>query len=156
MAAASARLIPQPRRERPIDLAGGLDARLASGAGDGWRYAKMPADGEMYALGALGLEQCARATFAQGFAELPGAEQDAVLLAVQSGKAEGAIWAEMDPVCYFEELLAILVDIYYAHPLALEEIGYAGMADAHGWQAIGLDERESHEPSPAVVERGAA
>jgi hypothetical protein len=156
MAAACARLIPQRRRDQPVDLAGTLDARLASGGGDGWRYAKMPADGEMHALGALGLEQTARATFGHGFAELPGPEQDAVLRAVQSGKADGTVWAEMDAVCYFEELLALLVDIYYAHPLALEEIGYAGMADAHGWQAIGLGERESHEPSTATVERGAA
>jgi hypothetical protein len=151
-----ARLIPQPERKRPIDLPGGLDARLATGAGDGWRYAKMPPDGEMHALGAVGVQQTAMAMFAHGFADLPAPQQDAVLRAVQSGQAEGAVWAEMDAVCYFEELLALLVDIYYAHPLALEEIGYAGMADAHGWQAIGLDECESHEPSAATVEGGAA
>lgn len=62
----------------------------------------------------------------------------------------------MDAALYFEELLALVVDIYYAHPLASEEIGYTGMADAHGWQAIGLDERETHEPVSVTGQRGAA
>jgi hypothetical protein len=94
--------------------------------------------------------------FGAGLASLPGAERDAVLRAVQSGEAPGEVWAQMDAACYFEELLALLVDIYYAHPLALEEIGYVGMADAHGWQAIGLDQREAHEPMVSMVQRGVA
>ena len=154
--AACDQLVPQPERERPIDLARELDRRLSDGAGDGWRYAKMPPDREMHLKGAAGLDQTSNAMFGAAFAGLPGAERDAVLRKVQSGKAEGQLWAEMDAACYFEELLALVVDIYYAHPLALEEIGYVGMADAHGWQAIGLDERESHEPSVSTVRRGAA
>ena len=154
--AACERLMPQPDRERPINLAGQIDARLASGAGDGWRYAEMPTDSEMHVAGAAGLDQTAEAMFGSGFASLQGRERDAVLRAVQSGMAAGAVWLEMDSACYFEELLALVVDIYYAHPLALEEIGYAGMADAHGWQSIGLDEREIHEPSASSVHRGAA
>jgi hypothetical protein len=62
----------------------------------------------------------------------------------------------MDGALYFEELLALVVDVYYAHPLASEEIGYIGMADAHGWQAIGLDQRETHEPVSVTEHRGAA
>ncbi len=154
--AACDRLIPQPERERPIDLARALDCRLAEGSGDGWRYAKMPPDRQMHARGPVGLDETARAMFGCGFAQALGAERDAVLHAVQSGKALGQVWAEMDAACYFEELLALIVDIYYAHPLALEEIGYVGMADAHGWQAIGLDEREAHEPAVSRVQSGAA
>lgn len=156
MRAACDRLIPQPGRARPIDLVGELDARLADGAGDGWRYARMPSDAAMHAAGAAGLDQSALAMFAGVFCSLPGAERDAVLRAVQSAEAAGEVWAQMDAACYFEELLALVVDIYYAHPLALEEIGYVGMADAHGWQAVGLDEREAHEPIFSTVRRGAA
>lgn len=156
MRAACDRLIPQPERERPIDLAGALDCRLAEGEGDGWRYARMPRDPDMHVMGAAGLDQSAQALFGCGFAQALGIERDAVLGAVQSGEAVGAIWAELDAACYFEELLALLVDIYYAHPLSLEEIGYVGMADGHGWQAIGLGEREAHEPLPFPGRRGAA
>jgi hypothetical protein len=150
------RLIPQRERTRPIDLAGALDTRLAEGGGDGWRYAAMPSDAEMHVAGIAGIEQAASALFGGGFTHLSEPEQDAVLLAVQRGAAAGSVWAAMDAALYFEELLALVVDIYYAHPLASEEIGYTGMADAHGWQAIGLDERETHEPVSVAERRGAA
>ncbi len=150
------RLIPQPERPRPIDLPGVLDTRLAAREGDGWRFAVMPPDRDMHAAGLLGIEQAAVATFGHAFTHLSAPEQDAVLGAVQRGRVAGSAWEAMDAALYFEELLAGLVDIYYAHPLASEEIGYAGMADAHGWQAIGLDEREAHEPSNAAVLAGAA
>jgi hypothetical protein len=154
--AACDRLVPQPERDRPIDLARELDARLADGTGDGWRYARMPADCGMHVMGAAGLDQAAQAMFAGGFAALPGAQRDAVLRTVQSGAARGEVWEELDAACYFEELLALVADIYYSHPFALEEIGYVGMADAHGWHAVGLDEREAHEPAASNVQRGAA
>jgi hypothetical protein len=30
------------------------------------------------------------------------------------------------------------------------------MADGHGWQAIGLDERDAHEPLARIAQKGAA
>ena len=150
------RLIPQPERPRPIDLAGALDTRLAEGTGDGWRYAIMPPDADMHLMGMTGIEQAAATMYDRAFTRLPDAEQDVVLRVVQAGTAPGATWADMDAARYFEELLSLVTDIYYAHPLASEEIGYVGMADAHGWQAIGLGEHEAHEPVAATRIRGAA
>lgn len=150
------RLIPQPERPRPIDLAGALDTRLAEGASDGWRYAIMPPDRDMHLMGMTGIEQAAATLYDRAFTRLPDAEQDMVLRVVQAGTAPGAVWASMDAARYFEELLALVTDIYYSHPLASEEIGYGGMADAHGWQAIGLAEHEEHEPVAATEVRGAA
>lgn len=149
------RLIPQPERPRPIDLAGSLDTRLADGASDGWRYAIMPPDADMHTMGMTGVEQAAATMYDRAFTRLPDDEQDVVLRIVQAGTASGAVWAHMDAARYFEELLALVIDIYYSHPLASEEIGYVGMADAHGWQAIGLGEHEGHEPVAATPVRGA-
>jgi len=156
LGAVCARLIPQRERRAAVDLPGLLDARLADGDGDGWRYATMPRGAVMHEYGLMGLEQTAEATFGSSFVRLSGDAQDAVLRAVQSGGAVGAVWSLMEPARYFEELLAQLVDIYYAQPLALESIGYAGMADARGWQAIGLDQRDAHEPAPLAALEGAA
>jgi hypothetical protein len=150
------RLIPQGERPRPIDVAGALDTRLAEGGGDGWRYAAMPSDAEMHVAGIAGIEQASTALFGRGFTHLSEPQQDAVLLALQRGSAAGSVWAAMDGALYFEELLALVVDVYYSHPLASEEIGCVSMADGHGWQAIGLDEREAHEPVSAAKQRGAA
>ncbi|MBC8123712.1 MAG: gluconate 2-dehydrogenase subunit 3 family protein [Gemmatimonadaceae bacterium] len=143
--AVAARLLPQTQRGS-IDLAGALHQRLAVAEGDGWRYATMPPDLEAHRLGLRGLEQSAQLMFETGFVTLTGPDQDAVLQAVQSGLAPGQIWEQLPARRYFEELLAELTEAYYSHPLAQEEIGYAGMADAQGWRAIGLNERESWEP----------
>ncbi len=144
--AACARLIPQPEREHAIDLAGALDERLADGRCDGWRYDQMPPDGEAHRRGLRGLDESAQLMCNASFQQLDAAQQDEVLRAVQRGEAGGATWEKLPAHRFFEELLAELTEIYYSHPLAKEEIGDASMADAHGWQSIGLDEHAAHEP----------
>jgi hypothetical protein len=131
-----------------VDIAGAIDRELAEGKGNGWRYASLPPDGEAYEAGLRGVGKTARAMFGAPFRSLDPARQDAVLAAMQAGAAPGPTWATVPVGRFFEELLVLATESYYAHPLAQEEIGYAGMADAAGWRAIGLDEREAHEPAP--------
>ena len=142
-------LIPQPGRENPVDLAGAVDDRLARGDGNGWRYAAMPPDDEAYRLGLRGVDECAHALFGAAFVALDTGRQEEVLHAVQRGEAAGESWHKAPAVRFFEELMAELVESYYSHPEAMDEIGYAGFADAHGWQDIGLDRLAPHEPSEA-------
>ena len=144
--AVAARLLPQPERETPIELAPDVDKRLLEGTSDGWRYDTMPPDREAYRLGLGGINQTAQAQFQKPFLELREADQDAVLQQLAVGTAAGENWQQMPQSRFFEELLAELTEIYYAHPLAQEEIGYVGMADVPGWQRIGLNEREEREP----------
>jgi len=140
------RLIPQADRGDPVDLAAALDERLAGGACDGWRYASMPPDEDAYVRGLHGVNEAAQAQFGADFAALNEAHQDRVLVAVQRGEAQGATWDTVPAERFFEELLAELCECYYSDPLTQEEIGYVGMADAHGWQAVGLNQRAAHEP----------
>ena len=142
------RLIPQPDRQRPIEIAAAVDDRLARNVGKGWRYASLPPDRDAYVLALRGIDECATAWYRSRFVDLAAAQQDEVLTAVQNGSASGEAWKLVPPALFFEELLAELVESYYSHPLAQEEIGYVGFADAHGWQEIGLDELASHEPRP--------
>jgi len=141
------RLIPQPDRADPIPLAAAIDARLAEGRGDGWRYDALPQDGEAHRRGLAGLNETSNIVFGANFRTLGGAEQDRVLEAIQREQAPGDTWRTLNAARFFEDLLAEVVEAYYAHPLAQEEIGYVGMADAPGWQAIGLDERDEREPA---------
>ncbi len=146
--AASARLIPQLDRALPIDLARGIDERLADGLGNGWRYAVMPPDGEAYVRGLCGMNESAQERFGIDFVALDATRQDVVLHAIQSGEVSGVSWDAVPATRFFEELLAELTELYYAHPLAQDEIGYTGFADAHGWQALGLNELELWETRP--------
>jgi len=143
-----ARLIPQDERPDPIDVAAWIDARIADSRSDGWRYATMPPDGDAFRLGLQGIDDSAVAMFAARFSALDHAQQDAVLLAVQRGAVSGAAWGAISATRFFEELLTETVEAYYSHPIAQEEIGYAGMADVPGWQRIGLNDLEDREPRP--------
>ncbi len=149
--AVCARLIPQPDRgtptsDPPVDIAAMLDARLAAGTSDGWRYATLPPDPEAHRLGLAGLDQHARVIFGMPFTQLDDARQDATLSAVQRGLARGTAWTTLPAPRFFEELLAEVTAGYYSHPLAQEEIGYVGMADAPGWDRVGLGELVRREP----------
>ncbi len=135
------RLIPQPTPA--VDIAGALDERLAEGKRNGWRYDVLPSDAEALRLGLGGIDETAAILFGARFTALPPASQDTVLSAVQAGAPPGTAWATLPAELWFEELLVEAAEIYFAHPLSQEAIGYLGMADAAGWSAIGLDEREA-------------
>lgn len=148
LAAICDRLIPPIEGIGELDIAGAIDQSLAEGIGDGWRYDAMPTDGLAYQQGLQGMDQSACALFGAPFDQLKLAQQDSVLRAVQEGHAPGSVWKTLPASRFFEELLAAAVQACYAHPLTQESIGYVGMADAPGWQAIGLDGLEAREPKP--------
>lgn len=135
-------LLDQTGDENAIEIALQIDERLGKGLTDGWRYDKMPQDGEMYLRGLKGIDETSRLKFNEIFINLSTDQQTLVLKAVQNESAEGFAWQDMCPSKFFEELLAESTEIFYAHPAALQEIGYIGMADAFGWTTIGLNQME--------------
>ncbi len=144
--AVAARLFPQPDRpDRPIALAPAVDQRLAEGRADGWRYDLLPPDREAFRLGLGGLQETSQALFLNDFGRLDDQQQGHVLRAIAAGHPPGAAWQTLHAGRFFEDLLAELTETYYAHPLAQEEIGYAGMADLPAWTKIGLNEKEDRE-----------
>lgn len=144
--AVCARLLPQSEPERHIDLAGCFDGILAEGKGNGWRYDAMPADGKAFTIGLHGINKTSASIFGRYFHLLTANEQEEVLTSIQSGHATGFTWDILPANLFFEELLAAVVELYYSHPFAKEDIGDASMADAKGWKKIGLNELETHEP----------
>lgn len=131
-----------------VDIAGAIDGRLADGRGDGWRYDTMPTDGDAYRLGLEGIDKTAKAIGGKRFIALDGTTQEQVLQAVRRGDPPGSAWERLPAAGFFEDLLAEAAEIYFAHPLVQERIGYLGFADVLGWHAIGLDDSEQPEPSP--------
>ena len=67
------------------------------------------------------------------FAALGSDGQDRLLQAASEGRpCDAGVALDI----WFKELLSQLAELYYAHPLVQVAIGYDGMADAHGVQAI--------------------
>jgi len=139
-----ARVVPQ--EERAIDLAGYVTARLASGKGDGWRFAVLPEDCEAYREGLDGLA-------AKGFVGLDPDGQDEVLREIAAEKDSAA-------ARWFEEVRGDAVSAYMSHPATLARIGYSGIGvggaetNYKGFVTIGPNEREDWEPLAAGERAG--
>ncbi len=149
--AVAARVLPQPE-PTAFDLAARLDAQLASGPGDGWRFAALPADAEAYRLALETVQAAALAGHGVGFAELDGADQDALLRRADEGALPaGGLDAEAMRL-WFQDLRADLVKLYVAHPSTLARMGYSGVfygGDGEpkpGFAALGIGAREAWEP----------
>ena len=140
-----ARVVPQVKGEE-IDLVGFVLARLATGKGDGWRYAVLPEDAQAYREGLDRLIE-------KGFEEMDVEQQDTVLskLAAKAGSVD-ARW--------FEEVRGDAVTAYAGHPATLARWGYSGFGVGgaytkfRGFVDFGVNSRETWEPV-AIVPAGA-
>ena len=77
-----------------------VDARLAAGETDGWRYADLPEDGQAWRDTLGYLDKDAQARCGTGFADAPERDQAAIIQAVQDGQrmARAARAARVEPV----------------------------------------------------------
>ena len=146
------RVVPQTGPS--IDLAARLDAQLAAGKGDGWRFANMPSDRKAYPLALNALA---------GFGALAAHEQEAKLTLMASGQfvatrnpddehQNGEVLCSKQTKYWFEDLRADLVGIWLSHPATMARIGFDGFANGgdgirkQGFERLAADERESWEP----------
>ncbi len=136
-----ARVVPQARGEE-IDLVGFVVARLASGKGDGWRYAVLPEDAQAYREGLNRLIE-------KGFEEMDTEHQDTVL-------AKLAARAASEDARWFEEVRGDAVEAYAGHPATLARWGYSGFGVGgaytkfRGFMDVGVNSRETWEPLAMV------
>ncbi|MES3151571.1 alpha/beta hydrolase [Sphingomonas faeni] len=140
------RVIPQ----NGIDLAARIDTQLATGEGDGWRFAALPADADAYRAGLDTLDALAQGSFAT----LADEERDALLHAI-----EAADWSAATPLTpkqmtlWFEDVRADAVRLWLAHPATMARVGYDGFATGgdgvrkQGYALTAADEREGWEPA---------
>ncbi|MDO9426509.1 MAG: alpha/beta hydrolase [Methylobacterium sp.] len=149
------RVLPQSGEPR-IDIGARIEARLASGTGDGWRFAELPPDPEAYAAALRTLDLAASAAHAVGFLALRAPVQDALLKAVAEGElptADGDLDGPQMKL-WFEDLRGDVVRTYLAHPAALARLGFSGIGAGGdtidhlpGFSELGIDAREPWEPT---------
>lgn len=126
-------------------IAAEIDARLAGDQSNGWRYQQMPNDRETYMLALRAIDKTAHKNYHAAFADLAEEQQLTLMQQLQQGEAGGE-WNRVSSARFFEELLCEATELFYSYPYAQNEIGFVGMADAHGWKMIGLKEQETPEP----------
>jgi Gluconate 2-dehydrogenase subunit 3 len=152
LAAVAERIIPQPDRsdDEKVPIVPWIDEKLYEDRRNGYRYEELPPQREAWRLGIKGIDETAQALFdGKLFADLDPLSQDVVLTHVERGRAPGAVWERMPAARFFTSVLSITIaKIYYAHPLAWNEIGYNGPSSPRGhvrkWEG-GVDPWEAQE-----------
>ena len=151
LAAIVDRVLPQDDRARRAphpDRA--LHRRTASrGAQRRVSLQDMPPDGEAHKLGLQAIDASAHAAYDRGFVELSVAQQEQVLKDLHDGRPGGGqeIWKRMPVHRFWVLLMHDVVDVYYAHPWAWDEIGFGGPAYPRGYMRL-----ERGEPEPWEVD----
>jgi len=118
-----------------------IDARLAEGEIDGWRYDDMPEDGTAWRRSLAALDADARHAADAGFGELAAPVQDDLLEAVRTGKE----WHDLPAPRVWNLWMRYACTAFYSHPFAWNEIGFGGPAYPRGYKALGLDHLENWE-----------
>jgi hypothetical protein len=135
-----------------------IDARLAAGETDGWRYADMPEDSQAWRDTLSHLDADAALRCGTAFADATSVDQMALLQAVQdlgSGEWHGLVAAHV-----WSLWTRYACTAFYSHPSAWSEIGFPGPAYPRGYKNPGVGKREPFEvqdaqPSDDPVQEGA-
>jgi hypothetical protein len=140
-------LVDPPGGDLGVPVLEMIDARLADGQTDGWRYEDMPEDGQAWRDTLAHLDTDAKERFGAGFAACDDSEQVAIVQAVQDlgsrdwhGLPAGHVW---------NLWTRYACTALYAHPAAWDEIGFPGPAYPRGYKNIGVDAREPFEVKDA-------
>jgi hypothetical protein len=136
LTAIAERIVPQPDRSEgeKVPIVPWIDEKLHEDKRDGYRYEEMPPQREAWRLGLQGINETAQALFdGKQFRDLDARSQDVVLTHVARGTPPGRSWKQLPASRFFPDVLSItIIKIYYAHPLAWNEIGYNGPSSPRG------------------------
>lgn len=146
-------VVPRPRGTEAVPIAPWIDAELSAGRGTGTRYATLPADGQAWRQGLKLIDAEAWAREGRSFAALDAPAQEAVLRAIDAGETR-AQGINLPPRDFLRKLaFKRIVEIYYAHPAAMSEIGFGGPASPRGYVRLGGNRTDPWEAPAGRWER---
>ena len=122
-----------------------VDARLAAGETDGWRYADMPEDGQAWRDTLGYLDADAQARCGTSFAEAKERDQAAMIQAVQDSRE----WHGMPAPRVWSLWTRYACTAFYSHPYAWSEMGFPGPAYPRGYKNAGVGKLEPFEVGDA-------
>jgi Gluconate 2-dehydrogenase subunit 3 len=126
-----------------------VDAKLHAGRLDGFQYAGMPDDREVWRIVARGLDETARAAGAPDFSGASPEVQHQIVGRLAAGELEGGAWDAVDVSTAWKVVTRAALSAFYSHPWAWNEIGFGGPAYPRGYAALGVGTKEHWEPRPA-------
>ena len=138
-------LVMAQDREPKIPVLNMVDAKLFAGELDGFRYADMPDDRETWRLVARGLDEEAQRRGAERFALLGVDDQLEVVHDFDNGRLHGGVWDTLNVSRAWSVVTRHLMQQFYAHPWAWNEIGFGGPAYPRGYSRFGSPHLQNAE-----------
>jgi hypothetical protein len=134
-----------------------IDARLAKGETDGWRYAGMPEDGQAWRDTLHYLDEDAQAKYGSPFGECAAEDQRTLIQAIQDAGSHD--WHDLNAAHVWSLWTRYACTAFYSHPKVWDEIGFSGPAYPRGYKNLGVDSREpfevaDHHPGDDPVREG--
>ena len=120
-----------------------VDARLAEEQTDGWHYDNLPRDGEAWRATLAALDAEAGSRGGRTFALLDPEQQAALLQDICDLHQE--LWHGLPADRVWGLWTRYACTAFYSHPLAWDEIGFAGPAYPRGYKNLGVDRLEPVE-----------
>jgi hypothetical protein len=118
-----------------------VDARLAAGETDGWRYEDLPEDGQAWRDTLGYLDKDAHDRCGTSFADAPRPDQAAIIQAVQ----DASKWHGLNAARAWSLWTRYACTALYSHPYAWSEMGFPGPAYPRGYKNAGVGKREPFE-----------
>jgi len=122
-----------------------VDEKLFEGKLDGYRYFDMPDDRETWRRVARGLDEEAERRGADRFAELGELDQLEVVHRFATATLHGGTWDTLNVSRAWSVVTGALLQQFYAHPWAWNEIGFGGPAYPRGYSRFGSPHLQSAE-----------
>lgn len=131
-----------------------IDEKLAAGHLDGFQYDDMPDDRETWRLVLDGLDAVAHDLHGQAaFSECDRGDRGGIVDAFAEGRVAGASWEQVNVSHAWSVCTRMMLEAFYSHPWAWNEIGFGGPAYPQGYMRLGpLSTLEPHERPGATDE----
>jgi hypothetical protein len=139
--------------EPRVPVAEMVDAKMAEGKLDGYRYADMPRDPETWRLVLAGLDHTARAAYGAPFAACSDERRENIVREFAEGRLVGGPWEKVNVARAWSVVMRATLSEFYSHPWAWNEIGFGGPAYPRGFLRLGGGEagREPFERPGAIA-----
>jgi Gluconate 2-dehydrogenase subunit 3 len=122
-----------------------VDEKLWNAAFDGYQYFDMPDDRETWRIVARGLDEEAGRRGADRFAVLGTEDQLEVVHRFANAKLHGGAWDTLNVARAWSVVTRDMLQQFYAHPWAWNEIGFGGPAYPRGYSRFGSPHLQSAE-----------
>jgi Gluconate 2-dehydrogenase subunit 3 len=115
-----------------------VDEKLAAGRLDGYQYEDMPDDRKTWRLVLEGLDATAAGWHSRSsFAECGLEDREGIVEAFAGGSLGGGPWDALNVSRAWSVCTRMILEAFYSHPWAWNEIGFGGPAYPRGYMRLG-------------------